>query len=285
MRPSGQSDGSNGFPDILYKYRCWSDREEHTLHKRLLTHGEIYFAKPSSFNDPFDCQIALRLDMASAAEMRRKLMKGSPEAYPGRSYRERERLVTKRILALKNPDTLRKEKERQRRMIDETFGVLSLTAAPKSLVMWAHHAESHTGICVGLHTKSLLAFSDNFIRTTLMPSDLMKVDYVDDYPIIDLLGPSYKPGTGPYIVVKSKSRSDWSYEDEYRLYIGGRPIRKRLYVLPDSAISEVILGCNMSPHYRQEVKTVLRGKATKILLLQAKLKEYSFGLDFDEVTY
>ncbi len=37
----------------IYKYQDWNN----DYNKRTLTHNEIYFAKPSQFNDPFDCRI------------------------------------------------------------------------------------------------------------------------------------------------------------------------------------------------------------------------------------
>ena len=49
-------------PRHLYKYRSLSTKKDKEDQKtireytsRILTHNEIYFAKPSEFNDPFDC--------------------------------------------------------------------------------------------------------------------------------------------------------------------------------------------------------------------------------------
>ncbi len=43
----------NNLPEIVYKYRCWSN----TFHKNLLTKNEVFLSSPSVFNDPFDCRI------------------------------------------------------------------------------------------------------------------------------------------------------------------------------------------------------------------------------------
>ena len=37
---------------IYYKYRKWNDYT-----KDILLNDEFWFAKPNTFNDPFDCQI------------------------------------------------------------------------------------------------------------------------------------------------------------------------------------------------------------------------------------
>jgi len=52
-------------PDYVYKYRCWDD--EH--HRRIITHGEIYFTSAASFNDPFDCSIPIQYTLMSKEEM------------------------------------------------------------------------------------------------------------------------------------------------------------------------------------------------------------------------
>ncbi|MBV8157209.1 MAG: hypothetical protein JO278_06110, partial [Dyella sp.] len=44
-------------PRSLFKYRSF---ETNTL--RLLAQGEIYFAPPSTFNDPFDCDPVIQPD-------------------------------------------------------------------------------------------------------------------------------------------------------------------------------------------------------------------------------
>jgi len=46
-------------PKTLYKYRDWSNR----FHRRLISNQELYFAKPSDFNDPFDGNIPIRWDL------------------------------------------------------------------------------------------------------------------------------------------------------------------------------------------------------------------------------
>lgn len=46
-------------PKILYKYRDWTNKN----HQRFISHQEIYFPKPTDFNDPYDGNIPLRWDL------------------------------------------------------------------------------------------------------------------------------------------------------------------------------------------------------------------------------
>ena len=51
-------------PEILYKYRDWRNK----YHRNIITKQEIYFPKPSEFNDPFDGNIPVRWDLMTYEE-------------------------------------------------------------------------------------------------------------------------------------------------------------------------------------------------------------------------
>lgn len=281
-------DGSQELPNVLYKYRSWSN----PLHKRLLTDNEIFFAKPSSFNDPFDCQVAPSFERSTAAEKRKTLMKQGVGKVPKFSRKERERRVTHRILELRNPRVQNEEKVQWRQRLNDEIGVFSLTASQNSIAMWAHYADSHRGVCVGFRTDYLEDFSTQIFKNKGFPGVFYKVKYVDDYPVIDLFHPKRVPGEGFNIAVTTKSRN-WEYEAEYRLLLTrSGPLRNhvftdedRTYALGDEAIASVIMGCKMSAEHREDVKAVLRKKRSEIDLFEARMKETSYDLDFEKVTY
>jgi hypothetical protein len=54
-------------PTHFYRYRSLSAGADKYV-QRTICHNEIYFPKPSSFNDPFDCRPSFLFD-ASAEEM------------------------------------------------------------------------------------------------------------------------------------------------------------------------------------------------------------------------
>jgi hypothetical protein len=284
-RPEGQAlNQTHDLRDLLYKYRCWDDRKESVYHKRLLTDNEIHFARPSSLDDPFDSQITLRLDRESSLGKWLAIMKWYRQSYPSISREKRERWAWRRMLDLNDPGKLKKERDRQRRILDEAWGVFSLTAKCDSRVMWATYANSHRGICVGFSSRALVDFSDRLFDKDGIPGHLWRVEYVDDYPVIDALSLNYVQGDWGLRAVRTKSR-DWEYQEEHRLVIGGRSDLRRTHSLPDEAIAVVILGCRMHASYKEEIKSILRTKTTRIELLQAELKENSFELHFESVAY
>ena len=265
-------------PDLLYKYRCWSANAAHSFHKRLLTHNEIYFSNPSSFNDPFDCQIALRLDKASAGKMRRSLMKQLQQSQPEMPREQRVAIVRNRVLELRNPKSRKEEKDKRRKSVDEGYGIFSLSANPENLVKWAHYADAHKGICVGLSTQALQDFSDYLYARWSIPGDLLQVKYVNDYPVMDAFADTYEVGDWSNVVVRTKS-THWKHEEEYRLIIGTEENTERSYSLRKDAIRVVILGAMMPEESKQEIRSILEPKEPQVAIVQAELKEYSFGLD------
>lgn len=48
------------FPEILYKYRDWSD----PFHKTILTNQELFFAAPDRFLDKNDCRFPIEWDFS-----------------------------------------------------------------------------------------------------------------------------------------------------------------------------------------------------------------------------
>ena len=287
MNDAGNRDAStNGsetqaetMPEILYKYRHWNDSKESAFHRRRLTNNEIYFSKPSEFNDPFDCQITLRFDGVKAGQMRKTMIKWALEDFPGLSRKERDKIVRGRILELRQPNARRDEKEKQREVVDEGYGVFSLSATVRSLVMWAHYADSHKGICVGLSSKALRKLSDDLFRERGIPGELVAVDYVDRYPVLNVFSPDFRRGMWGDVAIRTKS-SHWRHEKEYRLFIGAEAHTARAYVLPDDVIRTVILGYKMPPRFKEEIRGIVEAREAGIRIIDAELSDDSFELDF-----
>jgi len=145
-------------PDKVYKYRPFG---VNTL--RAITEAEVFYAKPSTFNDPLDCDPTIDVDI---------------------NRRHLERLLYRMIVKRKNEDEARGEIGRLRYYSSEhgdyrtepkvesylmrtlasaikreldlelsNQGVLSLSATWKSGLMWSHYADEHRGICIEYDTR------------------------------------------------------------------------------------------------------------------------------------
>ncbi len=55
--------------------------------------------------------------------------------------------------------------------------------------------------------------------------------------------------------------------------------------IEDGIIDEVILGCMLPVHDKNEIINLLRSKSYPIILYQAKMKDQDFGLDLVKIDY
>lgn len=52
-------------PQTVYKYRVWKNPR----HQTILTDRQVWFAQPSSFEDPLDCKIPIRYDLLTEKDI------------------------------------------------------------------------------------------------------------------------------------------------------------------------------------------------------------------------
>lgn len=145
-------------PNKLYKYRPFG---VNTL--RAITEAEAFYAKPSTFNDPLDCDPTIDLDI---------------------DREHLERLLYEMLLKHKSEEEAKKEINYLRHMSTEhgdynlepkveaylmqmlatgikrdldadlgNQGVFSLSATWSSGLMWSHYADEHRGICIEYDTR------------------------------------------------------------------------------------------------------------------------------------
>ena len=255
----GQSVMASG---SLYKYRSLAGAcREHA--EALLRHSELYFAAPSSFDDPFDCQGRFAALRESADRGLEALLPLVDELRPDWDEEARRRSV-EGILGLRGePDAelaaaiaadLQRDVERT--------GVFSLTEDPASLLMWAHYADGHRGFCVELSRQG-----EPF-------RSARPVEYSPRYLDVALLDP--RPGFVTKTLL-TKARP-WSYEKEWRLVLepDRGPGTQRF---PPELLVGVILGHRMPPEHRRLVGSWVRQRRPRPRLFEARPKAAEFGLE------
>ncbi|EJL24716.1 Protein of unknown function (DUF2971) [Caulobacter sp. AP07] len=160
-------------PNRVYKYRPFNNL---TVDQLISDH--LFFAAPSTFNDPLDSRPKLRTDIGSAelepllhALVRERVAKQMSAAaqtikYKGprtqdhianRSRREADRVVDEVRYQAENPDLqggdafqylLGSEIEREL-LARYDKGVVSLAERADCPLMWSHYGDQHRGLCVG----------------------------------------------------------------------------------------------------------------------------------------
>jgi DUF2971 family protein len=227
------------FPTILYKYRDWSNK----YHRKLITKREIYFPKPSEFNDPFDGNIPIRWDLLTYEDCLENNLKLLNTVHNDKNQilvKEYAKKITDEK-KLWHPDNLAKERPEQQEKWDKVIGLYSLTSIPGNILMWSHYSLNHTGFVIGFDSESL---SQDYDFDYIEP-----IVYQHEYPIISGKDDSTVQFHKKFF---HKSRL-WSYENEWR--ISKNHIEKRTIKLNIETIKNITLGCQTN---LEQTKKIIR---------------------------
>lgn len=222
----------NAEPTLLYRYRSFAGIGAAYL-ERTIVHRELYFAAPVKFNDPFDCRPVFSLHgtdseiMAYCERIVRKHMHNLSRAQRRTEVRA---VLADPLRNPRNPKAASRLQALHTKKITEKIGVLCLSEVADDILMWAHYADAHQGVC--------LAFDgtvDFFMRA-------QQVQYPKLRPQINPLHDSDEAMMTAALLTKS---DHWAYEKEWRIihYEKGPGI----YRYPTGALTGVILGAQISP--------------------------------------
>lgn len=253
-------------PEILYKYRDWSNKN----HRRLISKQEIYFPRPSEFNDPFDGNIPVRWDLMTYEECLEKnldLINTVHKDKDQRLVREYAKKVTDEK-TLWHPDKLAKERPEQLKKWNSIIGLFSLSTVPDNILMWSHYSFNHTGFVVGLDTKSLInAYDFDYMEPII---------YQSEYPIISGLDDAQFHKKFFY------KSSLWSYEKEWR--ISKTHIKQRIIKLHRETINKIIIGCGIDlEQSKGMIKFVKKHLGNNIPIYKASKDENNFELVINKI--
>jgi hypothetical protein len=145
-------------PTKLYKYRPFG---VNTL--RAITEAETFYAKPSTFNDPLDCDPTIEMDIDRVHLERllyRMLLNRKTDEQARHDIGYLRYMSSEYGDYKTDPDVesylMRMLANDIKRELDEELGdegVLSLSATWKSGLMWSHYADEHRGICIEYDTR------------------------------------------------------------------------------------------------------------------------------------
>ena len=244
--------------DRLYHYQKFNPEHlENTLVRDL-----VRFARPSSFNDPWDCKpvFSIPQDKNEREAMVRYMAAASAKRGTTLDPDEMERRVQELIT---NPQKFRRLMDKlapeMHKQMDERYRVYCLTRRPASPLMWAHYADHHRGICLEINVR----------QPDLCAA--IQVQYRETYPSFRLdadrdLSPFY-----------TKS-SDWQYEDEYRLIaeeedraFSDRTLKTRnqFYKLPSGSLISIIIGVHAPDETRRTIRSIVDRSGKNLSIRQA----------------
>jgi hypothetical protein len=234
--------GDTKTPQKLYKYRCWND-----IGKKILSDNRIYLASPRSFNDTLDCNVPQTFPPKEA--LYSFFYKKSKEMNPHFLCFQHAAFARKwaKESPLANPVALDSIFHEYEDKFMSQFGVFSATENPNNGKMWNEYSDSSSGICIGFDYKLLFEVVGGGGPCI----------YVDQLPVIEFGIDNNTTQFYKRIIYKKKQ---YKYEQEYRLHKmwpHTATERDRAILLEPNTIIEVIIGKNMTPEYKAEVREMV----------------------------
>jgi len=275
----------------LYKYRSI---DKNTL--KILGNHELYFAKLSEFNDPWEGKPNLvvngnqRSINCYCKSLVKKYLADSPE-FSRISPQERIALGQQLLNRLRRNPQQHFQDSLWR--IISNYGILSLSENPDHPLMWSHYADSHKGICIEFDTSSHY-FSYAY-----------QVYYEQHFPTVcvDTESPRNDDKIA-HIAILTKA-SFWSYEQEWRIVFPlqteeekssqiktvDSSIAKELiglhnggsiaYKFPPQAITAIIFGAQISTENKKSITKIVKEHLPHSQLKEAKLHSTEFKLEIN----
>lgn len=261
-------------PEYVYKYITW----EKDYHKRILLLNEIYFPSTRKFNDPFDSTVPFRYDLGDDEQILKLYIEHISHDQPNLNEEIVKEMAKNELRKndVRDQDRIQYNINVQREFAATKFGIFSVSTKMDNILLWSHYSDLHKGICVRFNCKKFREFIEN----DCVKNDLIiywdYVDYQSDYPTLnpfefDLIN-SYTKS----LLIKS---NDWNYESELRFILFDSP--NKSIVIPDGVIDQIILGCRISKENEKDIVKIAKQK--NIEVVQAVLKQNSFGLDFHKL--
>lgn len=227
-------------PKVVYKYRDWNNH----FHKQIITKREVFFAQPTSFEDPLDCRLQPEYKGLSLQEIRAVCMWHSKLYFPERTRKQHREYVNRWKIEspFRNLNQIKQFQEQMFKQYDTCIGVLCLTANIKNLAMWIKYSDNHKGFAVGFNPIVMFQYLGGGGPVT----------YYDTLPIVRP-APIHNYEEQRCYQIFSKL-SKWSFEEEYRTHMfrpNGMTNKDRIIQLPPEAYSEIVIGADM-PDYMVE---------------------------------
>jgi hypothetical protein len=255
-------------PPTLFKYRDWTNKN----HQKLFSNQEIYLARPSDFNDPFDGNIPVRWDLMTYEECLEKNL----EIINIQHHDKDQKLVreyAKKVTDDKtmwHPENIAKERPEQLAKWNSIIGILSLSSVPDNILMWSHYSNNHTGFVAGFDVESLL-MNNQF-------DYIERINYQPEYPSISGLSDS----TDQFYKKFFYKSELWEYEEEWR--VSKNHVDKRIIKIDKQAINQIIIGCCAdSKQIKSIIKFSQKHLGSEIPIFKTSKHEEEFKLVLNRI--
>lgn len=222
---------------MLFKYMSFNNNNKRIVISNLIT-SKLYFNTFLEYNDPFELYPVYDVQEDNMARFKedfykkypRNILSGVDNEYINSVFRFSSR----------------------QKVSNSRYGITCFTRKNDNLLMWAHYADFHKGICLEFDigenddVNSFIDYRESGLYPIPMQGKFFAMDYVteNDRPHFYYGGSEEGKGYAP-LYKKSK---DWNYEEEIRLMVRTDELYKfpRTLVYFKDKLKSIICGCNMS---------------------------------------
>lgn len=246
-------------PASLYKY--YSDTK---LNFETIKNNSMWYSAPCNFNDIFDCNISIDDEKIfnNALNLfpdKRGVRTGSP------MWKKLKEEINRGLYML----------ETQFNELRNTTGISCFSEREDSLLMWAHYANNHRGICVEYNLLNI----NKELGFTAVP-----IIYSNDRTCFDSIESYGEKDIWKFFIESLTSKSmEWNYEKEWRIIrdqvaCGSQwDVNKKGALLKMIRPDSIILGCATNLEFEKEIMRYCDDN--KIKLYKMKKDQYEYKLN------
>lgn len=243
-------------PSSLYKY--YSDKPRNL---EAVKNNKMWYSAPCDFNDVFDCDLAINS---------KEILNGVLQMVPDKRGIRVGSQMWKQLNGSVNQQikTFQADFEGLR----TKMGIACLSEADNSLLMWAHYANNHRGMCVEYE---LLEFNS---RLGFSPVPII---YSDERVSIHTFETLEQDIQGKFIESLTSKSADWSYEREWRIIredsaCGDKwDVEKKGALLDAIRPKSVTLGCMATSEFEKEVRKYCEVSRINLFKMKKNPDRYS----------
>jgi len=206
-----------GIPKNIFKYR-----PDNSFTEKIITNNELWFADPSSFNDPYDCNVPITTNISDINKWLQCI------GMTDKDIDEISATVTKENLAEIANNKIQEGMKK--------IGVSCFSTMDDSILQWSHYSDFHKGVCFKFNIDNEVFLTPN------------KVEYTKIMPRYNHCDPLNEKNE--ILKVIRRKFCDWSYENEIRIVKTAENILtnsgNRAFKFSDDALIEVIFGQKMT---------------------------------------
>jgi len=229
----------------------------------------IYFNSPLNFNDPFDCNMELKIrapyedEVPYILEFLREELEGNPK------LGEIENLPSGELAAMGMVLAENMLKERALKVF-KSKGVCCFSETNDNLLMWSHYASSAKGFCLEFDCSK-----EQFEK-------LLPVEYVENPPELDYRKVFSIDSMYFLQTLFCTKSSHWSYEKEWRAL--HNEVNK-VYNYSAESLTGVYFGPEIDQDFAEIICLILQGQHPDIKFYKGTRSSDLYKVTFKEITY